>query len=72
MTDKESHNVRPHIHVVYEYGSDYRPHSSPFLRLIRPFSHPRVQAHIGTTFDTDYDSNRLIKSIDRRRSLFTV
>jgi len=57
MTDKESHNVCPHIHVVYEYGIDYRPHSSPFLRLIRPFSHPRVQAHIDTTFDTDYDSN---------------
>jgi glycosyltransferase involved in cell wall biosynthesis len=57
MIDKEPINRHPHIHVVYEYGIDFRPHSSAFLRLIRPFSHPRVQAHIDTTFDTDYDGN---------------
>jgi processive 1,2-diacylglycerol beta-glucosyltransferase len=55
MTDTEPTDQRPHVHVVYEYGSDLRPHSSPFLRLIRPFSHPRVQAHIDTTFDRDYN-----------------
>jgi glycosyltransferase involved in cell wall biosynthesis len=47
--------TRPRVHVVYEYGIDYRPHSSPFLRLIRPFSHPRVQEHLDTTFDQDYN-----------------
>ena len=55
MTDTEITGKPPHIHVVYEYGIDYRPHSSPFLRLIRPFSHPRVQSHISTTFDLDYN-----------------
>lgn len=54
MTDTKPAGKRPRVHVVYEYGIDYRPHSSPFLRLIRPFSHPRVQAHIDTTFDLDY------------------
>jgi len=55
MTDTEITGKHPKIHVVYEYGIDYRPHSSPFLRLIRPFSHPRVQSHINTTFDRDYN-----------------
>ncbi len=55
MTDTDITGKLPHIHVVYEYGIDYRPHSSPFLRLIRPFSHPRVQSHINTTFDLDYN-----------------
>jgi len=55
MTDTEITGKHPHVHVVYEYGIDYRPHSSPFLRLIRPFSHPRVQSHINTTFDLDYN-----------------
>ncbi len=55
MTDTEITAKHPHVHVVYEYGIDYRPHSSPFLRLIRPFSHPRVQSHINTTFDLDYN-----------------
>jgi glycosyltransferase involved in cell wall biosynthesis len=44
----------PRLHVVYEYGIDYRPHSSPYLRLIRPFSHPLVTPHIQATFDLDY------------------
>jgi glycosyltransferase involved in cell wall biosynthesis len=55
MTDSKPVDQRSHVHVVYEYGIDLRPHSSPFLRLIRPFSHPRVQAHIDTTFDRDYN-----------------
>ena len=55
MTNPESTDKRPHIHVVYEYGSNLRPHSSAFLRLIRPFTHPRVQAYIDTTFNLDYN-----------------
>jgi glycosyltransferase involved in cell wall biosynthesis len=54
MTEIESTHVRPHLHVVYEYGIDLRPHSSAFLRLIRPLSHPRTRDHISTTFDLDY------------------
>jgi processive 1,2-diacylglycerol beta-glucosyltransferase len=55
MTNSEPTDKRPHIHVVYEYGIDLRPHSTAFLRLIRPFSHPGVQAHVDTTFDLDYN-----------------
>jgi processive 1,2-diacylglycerol beta-glucosyltransferase len=55
MTNSAPTDKRPHIHVVYEYGADLRPHSSAFLRLIRPFSHPRIQAYINTTFDLDYN-----------------
>jgi processive 1,2-diacylglycerol beta-glucosyltransferase len=47
-------DTRPRVHVVYEYGIDLRPHSSTYLRLIRPLSHPRVQTHINTTFYSDY------------------
>ena len=35
---------RPKIHVVYEYGVDYRPHASSFVRLLRPLSHPHTAA----------------------------
>jgi len=55
MTNSKNTSKRPLVHVVYEYGIDYRPHSSPFLRLIRPFSHPRVQVHVDTTFNRDYN-----------------
>jgi glycosyltransferase involved in cell wall biosynthesis len=47
---------RPLVHVIYEYGADYRPHSSPFLRLIRPLSHPLVQAYVNVSFGLDYDN----------------
>lgn len=46
----------PHIFVLYEHGLSLRPHSSPFLRLIRPFSHPMVSAQIDTTFGLDYNN----------------
>ncbi len=46
----------PRVHVIYEHGLDLRPYSSPFLRLIRPFSHPLVKAHVDTTFDRDYQN----------------
>ncbi|OGN91233.1 MAG: hypothetical protein A2Y88_06315 [Chloroflexi bacterium RBG_13_48_10] len=54
--ESETTIKRPHVHVIYEYGADLRPHSSPFLRLIRPFSHPLVKAHFDTTFDRDYQN----------------
>jgi glycosyltransferase involved in cell wall biosynthesis len=55
MTSSKPTDKPPNIHVVYEYGSDLRPHSSAFLRLIRPFTHPSIQAYINTTFDLDYN-----------------
>jgi processive 1,2-diacylglycerol beta-glucosyltransferase len=44
------------IHVIVEFGPDYRPYSSSFLRLIRPLTHPQVQAHIDATFGLDYNN----------------
>ncbi len=35
---------RPKVHVIYEYGVDYRPHASSFVRLLRPFTHPQTAA----------------------------
>jgi glycosyltransferase involved in cell wall biosynthesis len=46
---------KPRLHVVYEYGIDSRPHSSPFIRLIRPFTYPRVQAHLDVSLDLRYE-----------------
>lgn len=56
MIDSIHSGKRPQIHVIYEHGLDFRPYSSPFLRLIRPLTHPLVQAHIDTTFNLDYDN----------------
>ena len=35
---------RHNVHVIYEYGVDYRPHASSFVRLLRPLGHPRSAA----------------------------
>jgi len=31
------------IHILYEYGSDLRPHTSSYIRLIRPLTHPSLR-----------------------------
>ena len=49
MTELTQTGKCPRVHVLYEYGLALRPHSSSFLRLIRPLSHPLVQAHVDTT-----------------------
>ena len=46
---------RPRLHVVYEYGADARPFSASYIRLIRPFTHPRVQAHLEVSLDLRYE-----------------
>ncbi len=56
MTDFNQSGSRPRVHVVYEYGPDYRPNSSSFLRLIRSLTHPQVQAHVDTTFGLDFNN----------------
>jgi glycosyltransferase involved in cell wall biosynthesis len=52
--DSETTSKHPRVHILYEYGTNYRPYSSAFLRLIRPFSHPQTRACVDTTFDTNY------------------
>jgi processive 1,2-diacylglycerol beta-glucosyltransferase len=57
LNEKTNHPIagyHPRVAILYEYGEDFRPHSSPFLRLIRPFSHPLLKAHIDTIFARDY------------------
>ncbi len=56
MMNLHANPQRPHVHVISEYGPDLRPFSSPYLRLIRPLSHPVVQAQISTTFSRDYNN----------------
>jgi glycosyltransferase involved in cell wall biosynthesis len=66
MTDLHRSGTRPKVHVIYEYGNDYRPYSSSFLRLIRPLTHPSVQAHLDTTFSLDYNNELVdVVIIDR-------
>ncbi len=46
---------RPYqIHVLYEYGPDFRPHGSAYLRLLRPLSHPMLRGMVSVTFGLDY------------------
>ncbi len=54
MTATRPVTTHPRIHVIYEYGKDYRPYSSSFLRLIRPLSHPLVRAHLDASFSQDF------------------
>jgi glycosyltransferase involved in cell wall biosynthesis len=48
---------RPKIHIVNEYGDDLRPHSTTFIRLIRPLTHPQCEPYLDTTFDLRYRGN---------------
>lgn len=55
MMNQAPAGKRSRVFIIYEYGEDFRPHSSAFLRLIRPFSHPLVQTHLDVVFARDYN-----------------
>ncbi|MGD9092566.1 MAG: hypothetical protein PVF74_06940, partial [Anaerolineales bacterium] len=42
--------TRLRIHILYEYGIDTRPHSSSYIRLIRPLTHPSLADHLDLTY----------------------
>jgi glycosyltransferase involved in cell wall biosynthesis len=42
------------VHVLYEFGLDWRPHGSAYIRLLRPLSHPSLQDELDVTFAKDY------------------
>ncbi len=44
----------PKIHVIYEYGVDFRPHASSFIRLLRPLSHPTARTWARFSFGREY------------------
>lgn len=45
---------RPKIHVVNEYGDDFRPHSTTFIRCIRPLIHPKIAPYLDVSIDLRY------------------
>ena len=42
------------VHVLYEYGSDMRPHASSFIRLLRPLTHPLLRDQVLVSYGTNY------------------
>lgn len=60
------------ICILYEQGQDRRPHSSSYIRLLRPFSHPLISEEFEVSFgrylgDSSYDVvilDRLWRSYD--------
>jgi len=42
--------TRRKIHVIYEYGTDTRPHPSAYIRLLRPLTHPNVSDSLEVTY----------------------
>lgn len=58
--------THPKVHIVYEYGIDTRPHSSSYIRLIRPLTHPNLSKHLETTFSPRLPANNAdIVIVDR-------
>jgi glycosyltransferase involved in cell wall biosynthesis len=46
---------RRRVHILYEYGTDLRPHGSAFIRLLRPLTHPALCESLEVTSDLTYD-----------------
>lgn len=42
------------IHIVYEYGITLLPHSSAYIRLLRPLTHPTLSGRLSITQGSDY------------------
>jgi glycosyltransferase involved in cell wall biosynthesis len=42
------------IHIVYEYGITLLPHSSAYIRLLRPLTHPALSGVVSITQGSDY------------------
>lgn len=38
------------IHILFEQGQDRRPHSTSYIRLLRPFSHPLISKEFEVSF----------------------
>lgn len=51
--------TRRHIHVLYEVDHEGRPHSSPYVQLLRPLSHPLLHDVIELTSSPMYSGQRV-------------
>lgn len=45
------------VHVLYEYGVNFRPHASASLRLLRPLTYPTIRDRVNVTFGFDVDDS---------------
>jgi len=55
VVDAVSASAGPRVHVLYEYGADYRPHASAHLRLLRPLTHPAIADSVAASFGMAYE-----------------
>lgn len=46
---------RYRVHVLYEYGTDLRPHGSAYVRLLRPLMHPDLRENLEVTAGPRYE-----------------
>ncbi len=46
---------RRRIHILFEYGTDLRPHGSAYIRLLRPLTHPTLRESLEVTSGLSYD-----------------
>lgn len=47
------------IHILFEYGTDSRPHSSSYVRLLRPLRHPHLAKQVEVTSGPRYSGERV-------------
>jgi len=46
---------RYRVHVLYEYGTDLRPHGSAYVRLLRPLMYPDLRENLEVTAGLRYE-----------------
>ncbi len=44
------------VHIIPEYGIDFRPHGSAYIRLLRPLYHPVLQDELMVSDSVTYDN----------------
>lgn len=58
--------MRWRVHILYEYGSDLRPHGSAFIRLLRPFTYPALRENLEVTSGLTYNGQEVdVVIVDR-------
>jgi len=50
---------RRRVHILYEYGTDLRPHGSAFVRLLRPLTYPTLRENLEVTSGLTYDGQEV-------------
>jgi len=50
---------RRRVHILYEYGTDLRPHGSAFIRLLRPLTYPTLRESLEVTSGLKYNGQEV-------------